>query len=221
MMMSGLPVDTTDVRVVELLCSRLCHDLISPVGAINNGVELIDEMGDDMRDEAMALIGQSAARAAARLRCFRLAYGAGGDRAAVPRDEVRAAAGGYVEGGKVGLDWAAGGPAELPTGLAKGVLNLVVLATEVLMHGGTASVRTDAAGAAVEAAIVAEGRSAELSVELRDALAGRVPVDAITPRTIHAYVTGLLARRHGLSVSAEQQGPTRLTLRLRPSAGAG
>ncbi|MBM3540521.1 MAG: hypothetical protein FJX51_00610 [Alphaproteobacteria bacterium] len=65
-----------DLRAVELLCSRLCHDLVSPVGAISNGVELLTEMGPD--EEALALVGQSAQAAATRLKFYRVAYGAAG-----------------------------------------------------------------------------------------------------------------------------------------------
>ncbi len=67
-----------DPRVIELLCSRLCHDLISPVSAINNGFELIAEFGDEMRGEAMSLMGDSAREAARRLKFFRIAFGAAG-----------------------------------------------------------------------------------------------------------------------------------------------
>lgn len=65
-----------DLRAVELLCSRLCHDLVSPVGAISNGVELLTEMGPDA--EALTLVGQSAQAAANRLKFYRVAYGAAG-----------------------------------------------------------------------------------------------------------------------------------------------
>ena len=65
-------------RVLELVSSRICHDLVSPVGAINNGVELIQELGEDAGAEAMQLIAASAVQASARLKCFRLAYGAAG-----------------------------------------------------------------------------------------------------------------------------------------------
>src|SRR3954468_5609680 len=96
-----------DIRVVELLSSRLCHELISPVGAINNGVELIEEMGAEMADEAIGLIAHSADQASRRLRLLRLAYGtAGSDKSNLT--EVAQAADGYFAGGKIKLEWPPG-----------------------------------------------------------------------------------------------------------------
>ena len=96
-----------DIRVVELLCSRLCHELISPVGAINNGVELIEEMGAEMADEAIGLIAHSADQASRRLRLLRLAYGtAGSDKSGLA--EAAQAAEGYFAGSKIKLEWLPG-----------------------------------------------------------------------------------------------------------------
>jgi histidine phosphotransferase ChpT len=94
-----------DIRVAELLCSRLCHELVSPVGAINNGVELIEEMGEDMAEEAIALISHSAGQAARRLRLLRLAYGAAGGEGAVGFADAQQAATAYFADGKISLDW--------------------------------------------------------------------------------------------------------------------
>ena len=67
------------VELASLLCSRLCHDLMSPVGALNNGIELLaDETDPDMRDKCLALLSDSARASANKLKFFRLAFGAGG-----------------------------------------------------------------------------------------------------------------------------------------------
>ena len=96
---------TIPLDVLELACSRICHDLVSPIGAINNGVELCQDVAGGTADEAMALIAESGRRAAARLQTFRLAFGAAGGQPGLGADAVRAAMQPYFAGGKVRLDW--------------------------------------------------------------------------------------------------------------------
>ena len=93
-----------DLRIAELLCSRLCHDLVSPIGAVNNGVELMEEFGG-ASDEAMALIGASGKQAARRLQYYRIAFGLAGSQIAQSLDDTKAVVTGFLEGGKVAADW--------------------------------------------------------------------------------------------------------------------
>ena len=90
-----------DLRVLELLSSKICHDLISPVSAINNGVELIEDIGGSVVDEAMQLIGTSAGLAARRLKMFRIAYGRAGSEENVPLKDVRQIIEGYFQDSKI------------------------------------------------------------------------------------------------------------------------
>src|SRR5580658_5983515 len=101
-----------DLRVLELLASKLCHDLVSPVSAINNGVELIEDIGGSVVDEAMKLIGDSAGHAARRLRLFRIAYGRAGSEENLGVKDVRQIAEQYLAGGKVNLAWPEDQPVE-------------------------------------------------------------------------------------------------------------
>src|SRR5690606_26478214 len=89
-----------DLRVLELLSSRLCHDLISPIGAVNNGLELLEDEGSDMGDDALKLSIKSARRAADLLQAFRVALGAAGNQASVRLADARSLAAGLLEGGK-------------------------------------------------------------------------------------------------------------------------
>ncbi len=192
-----------DIRVAELICSRLCHDLVSPIGAINNGIELIEEMDGGMADEAMALVGQSGRRAAALLRCFRLAYGAAGAQGAIGLADTRDVAQAYLVGTKVSLDWPqipAGATDPLPAGTGKLVLNLIVLASEALIYGGKVSVMVEGGAAPRQVTIRADGRTAALGEEERRALTGATPTDALTPKTVHAYATGVFARHYRMAV---------------------
>jgi histidine phosphotransferase ChpT len=191
-----------DLRVLELLCSRLCHELISPVGAINNGVELMDEDDPDFVKEAMTLIGQSARKAGQRLQFYRFAYGVAGDAGRGSATDVGALASALLEGGKLRCDWS-------PELAAQSVLwqrlagNLVVLAADTLPRGGTIAARALNPGIEVSA----EGETINLSADLRAILAGEVAAEALTARTIHAFFTTRLAAQLGGSVSlAEQPG---------------
>ncbi len=205
-------------EVMDLLCSRLCHDLISPVGAINNGVELIEDLGDDMVGEAIALIAQSGKRAAGRLRCYRLCYGAAGSQAAVGLDEAREIAAGYLDGGKVSLDWnltadlGADGP---PDGTVKVLLNLVVLADEALSQGGRISVGADAGADGRTLSVTASGTNAGLREHQDAALMGTLATDELGARTVHAFVTGLFARRFGMTVDHSTVEGDALKLQLK------
>ena len=194
-------------EVMDLLCSRLCHDLISPVGAINNGVELIEDLGEDMAGEAMGLIAQSGRRAAGRLRCYRLCYGAAGSQATVGLDEARDIAAGYLDGGKATLDWnvttdwGVQGP---PADTVKVLLNLLVVADESLSQGGVISVRVGGTQAGRAIIVDARGTNAGLREHQDAALDGTVEAEQLSARTVQAYVTGLFAGRFGMSINHSQ-----------------
>jgi histidine phosphotransferase ChpT len=143
---------SVDIRVLELLSSRLCHDLISPIGAVNNGLELLEDEDSGMADDALELSIKSAKKAADLLQAFRVALGAAGNQASVRLADARQLAAGILDGGKVSLVW----PAEqdavpAPVGLAKLVLNLVMLAGECLPRGGSIAVALDGEGGRVAA----------------------------------------------------------------------
>jgi histidine phosphotransferase ChpT len=194
-----------DLRVLELLCARLCHELVSPVGAINNGVELLGEEDSDFVKDAVALIGESARRAGKRLQFYRFAYGSstGGSTAGPdPRELV----GGVLEGGKVKCEW----PAEartLPLDWQKLACNLVMVASEVLPRGGTVTIRPLTAGAS-GIDVAAAGPTLTVSPELRAALTAAVAVDDLTSRTVQAYFTARIAEQIGakLSIAAPAAG---------------
>ena len=124
-----------DFRVLELLCGRLCHELISPVGAINNGVELLDEEDPEFVKEAMTLIGQSARKAGQRLQFYRFAYGTAGAASGGSSADGRDLSLGLLEGGKVRCEWS-----QEARGLAlpwqRLGCNMLVLALEALPRGG-------------------------------------------------------------------------------------
>jgi len=199
-----------DVRVVELMCSRLCHDLVSPVAAINNGVELIQEVDEDMAEEAMALVAQSGGRAAAILRLFRLAYGAAGAQGSITLGDAKEAAAAYLAGCRLALDWRvpdAVAAAPAPLGAPKVLLNLVVIASDALAYGGVLKVTCSTDDCDRRIDLVAVGRGAALPEDAQAALAGQIAPDALTPRTVQAYAAGAFARQYGLAVSHDAGTP--------------
>ncbi|MDD5585937.1 MAG: histidine phosphotransferase family protein [Alphaproteobacteria bacterium] len=206
-----------DIRVLELLSSKLCHDLISPVSAINNGVELIEDIGDPVVNEAMKLIGDSASLASRRLRLFRLAYGRAGSEENLPLQDVKPIIESYFAGGKIALNWANGavsGKATSLRGCMKAMINLLMLGEEILAYGGSIVLRQpeESDGQILIMEIV--GRAAQLSPLLQAALEGATPIDEITPRSVQAYVSGQFVAHFGLQVRHIQPYPDRLDLIL-------
>ena len=126
-----------DLRVLELLASRVCHDLISPIGAVGNGLELMEDADDEMSDDALKLSVNCVRRASALLEFFRMAYGTAGSDAGLRWENAKQLAEGLVDGPKTTLVWGAA-PAGLnvPAMAPKLALNLVLLGTEMLPRGG-------------------------------------------------------------------------------------
>jgi len=199
-----------DFRVLELLCGRLCHELISPVGAINNGVELLDEDDPEFVKEAMALIGQSARKAGQRLQFYRFAYGtAGAGTTPIDGREISAA---LLDGGKVSCAWTAEA-ANLAPHWQRLACNLLLLAAEMLPRGGAVRVRPLDGGIEV----TAEGETVNITDELRAALEPGMPIDALTPRTVHAYYTARLAQHVGARLALAGSEPGRGVLTAVPA----
>jgi len=189
----------------SLLCSRLCHDLLSPVGALNNGLELLaDETDPEMRERCMELLAESARASANRLKFFRLAFGAaGGYGDMVPASEARAALEGLHGEGKVRLGWMVEAPS-LPKASAKVLLNLALIAGDALVRGG----QLDVAAEGSELVVRAEGPRLVLDPELRNALLGQVDPDMVGPRSAAAWLVHILVAEAGgeIQVSEPSEG---------------
>ncbi|MBU3078395.1 histidine phosphotransferase family protein [Sphingomonas quercus] len=194
------------VDFASLLCSRLCHDLLSPVGALNNGLELLaDENDPEMRARVLELLGESARASAAKLKFFRLAFGAaGGFGDLVDAREAKAAIEGLLGDNKrIELGWMVGEPA-LPKGALKILLNLALIACDALVRGG----RLDIGAEGPEIVVRAEGPRLVLDPELREALLGNTDRASLTPRAAAAWLTHALAGQQGgrILVSEPDEG---------------
>ena len=190
-----------DSRVVELLCARLCHDVIGPVAAINNGVELVTEFGDEMQGEALELIGESAKKASGLIQLYRVAFGSarGAEGTGADLDDARAQAIEALATDKIVVDWpavASGEDADMPSKAVKLIVNMVMLAVEVLPGSGEVAVRieSDASGW-VEITARKEGFS--LAPDFSSVFDDEASIDDLTPRTVLAYLTRSLAAAAG------------------------
>src|SRR6058998_4195176 len=157
------------VDLASLLCSRLCHDLMSPVGALNNGIELMaDEQDPEMRDKCLELLADSARASANKLRFSRLAFGAaGGFGEEIDTREAEAAlAGVFGPERRIELGWVVS-DGKLPKGAVKLLLNLALLAGDALVRGGRLDVGAESSDGVIELVIRAEGPRILLDPALR------------------------------------------------------
>lgn len=203
-------------RITELLCSHLCHELISPVTAINNGLELIGSGDTGVDGEAIELTRQSAAEASRRLQFYRLAYGqAAAFDEARGLIEARDLSKGLLAAGKISLSWSDGEAAEsrIDKSGIKLLVNAVALAREALPRGGTVSV-TLGGPPQFTCTVTAEGTGARLTPEVRSAMEPNASVETLTPRTVHAYLVGAAARRLNAGLNIDSGSPDRVIFRF-------
>lgn len=204
--MSG-SITVEAIDLAALLCSHVCHDLISPTGAIVNGLEVLDEAKDEETEKfALELIKKSAATASARLQFCRIAFGAAGSAGAqIDLGDSETLARGFIEDGKTKLDWKLP-RALMPKNRVKLLLNMLVVAAHAIPRGGVLRVEPAGAGEAMNFRIVASGLNARVPQAVPGLLAGAPSEQAIDAHAVQPYYTGLLARSCGLAVNIATEG---------------
>jgi histidine phosphotransferase ChpT len=192
-----------------LLVSRVCHDLISPVAAISNGLEILaDEQDAEMRAHAMRLIEHSVGQAKARLLFARLAFGAMGSAGAeIDLREAGQVAAEFFRAGKAKLDWQAP-QVSVDKEIVRVLLNLTALGADCIPRGGILAVKIETMRGAVTASIVAKGLKANLAPDIKEGLALAIPHEDLTGRTIAPFVTALLAKKLGGHITYVHEGDT-------------
>ena len=204
-----------DLRVAELMASRLCHDLVGPIGAVNNGMELLEDPELEMAQEAVRLAGHSAEHASILLQFFRLAYGMAGSRQGRDLGPMRELAKGFLSHAKSELEWPSDPlPDSAPEDLGKLLLNMIALAVEALPRGGTVAVSVAEGPGGLEVAARAAGSDVGLREEMAATLNGGVSVEELTPRNVQGYFTQLLARRLGSDLAVETEAGEAVKLRV-------
>ena len=198
-----------DFRVLELLCSRICHDLISPVTAINNGMELLEDDPGDMLDDIRDLLMNSASEGAGKLQYFRLAYGLGGD----PDGDVGIGTAADLtvrleKHEKPSIKWPDDRERMLPRLVIKAAMNMVLVALEALPRGGEILISFDGGNVAV----TADGPRASLDESSLATLGDGVEIDSLTPRSIQTYFTRMVVEARGGELRIDATGEDQITL---------
>ncbi|MCL6697672.1 histidine phosphotransferase family protein [Sphingomonas sp. NSE70-1] len=212
------------VELASLLCSRLCHDLLSPVGALNNGIELLaDEQDPDMRERCLELLAESARATANKLKFFRLAFGAGGGFGdEIDTREARTALEGlYGADKRTELGWMVADD-KLPKGAVKLLLNLAMIAGDALVRGGRLDVGAERRNGALEMVIRAEGPRILLDPKLRETIAQGHSGGEVEPRAAGAWLAHTLAKEAGGSIQlSDPEDQTLLIGVTLPNLGSG
>jgi histidine phosphotransferase ChpT len=189
----------SDLDLAALLCSRVCHDVISPVGAIANGLELMDDPETDaeMRATALDMVRSSAKTATAKLKFCRIAFGAAGSAGAlIDMSEAGEVARGFVGEEKVKLDWQA--PREnRPKQEVKLLLNMLLIALAGIPRGGVVTVTAEGKNLSVRA----KGERAKINEAMAGALGGSADLLTLDARLVQPYYARILAEAAGLDLS--------------------
>lgn len=196
------------LRVTQLTCSRLCHDLVGVAGAVNAGLEILAEMGG-LDDSAMDLATKSGLEMTRRLAFYRVAFGAGGTGGnGGEMAGLRKMASEYLSGGNVVLDWPEDGtgPAEVPPVMGKLLLNLILIAGDCLPRGGRIAVNAAEFEGGMGIAVEASGTNAGLREDLAAALTPGQSVESIDSRCIHGLITQLLVIEAGCELEVAVDG---------------
>jgi histidine phosphotransferase ChpT len=191
-----------DIEFASFLVSRVCHDLVGPMGAVVNGLEVLeDERDAAMRADALKIVSSSAEQALARLQFLRIAFGAAGSAGAeLDLNEVGRLVKGLIGDGKVKLDWQAA-HVNWPKDWAKLLMNATMLGADCLPRGGEVRVVTSPAGEAPSFHIYAAGPNARILDDAKRAVQGEADRSPIDARGIQPYLTYKLA--HALSVGVK------------------
>lgn len=200
--MSVFSLDALDLAA--LLCSRVCHDVISPVGAIVNGLEVLEEEKDaEMRAFAVDLIKKSAKTASARLQFCRLAFGAAGSAgASIDTGDAEQVARGLLSDDRTKIEWNAM-RVLMPKNKVKLILNMCLIAAAAIPRGGVINVTITGDGDTTAVNITSKGPNCRVAHGVPQLLNGEPENGSVDAHGIQAYYTGLVARESKMDISIE------------------
>ena len=202
--MSASSIEALDLAA--LLCSRVCHDLISPVGAIVNGLEVLED--EATKTFALDLIKKSAGTASAKLQFCRIAFGAAGSAGAqIDLGDAEKIARGFLEDEKTKLAWNLP-RALMPKNRVKLLLNMLLIAGQAIPRGGQITVDPIGSGDAMGFKVSAAGTNAKIIPATAALLAGETGPDSLDAHRIQPFYAGLLARDCGAKTGMAMEGET-------------
>ena len=200
-----------ETKLAEMLCTRLCHDLTGPIGAVNNGAEFLEDEGFDMQNDAVQLIVTSAHEAVHRLMFFRQAYGRVSDSGEACLDEKKKIAMDFFAATKVKLDWpdshtdACG--ISISQKMSRLILNMLVISAASMIRGGTLSVRLSVNDMGdKQISIRGEGDTIKLDPEMAAVLKNQADDKLLSPKTAQAFLTMKIAEEVGAQIALEVHG---------------
>ena len=201
--------EISSLDLAALLASRVCHDIISPVGAITNGLEVLEEeSSEEMRSFAMDLIKKSARQASAKLQFARLAFGAAGSAGAeIDLGDAESVARGYMAGEKANLEWTAT-RVLMPKNKVKLLLNLVLIATHAVPRGGTIHVTVTGPAHEPVFSLRCTGMNSRIPPHVQEHLDGDLGGAMPDAHMVQPIYAGLLAQAAGMAVRVSKDGDT-------------
>jgi len=183
-----------ELLMAEILCTRLCHDLTGPIGAVNNGAEFLSEEGFNLQNQAVELITSSAFSAVTRLQFYRMAYGKVRDHGEASLEEKQKLATDFFSDTKIKLDWpddhTDAANVSISVKMSRLIFNLLIVAAGALVRGGVISVRIGQEGAnSKTVTVTARGQGVKWDEELDVVFAGRLTPAQLTPKNVQPYLT--------------------------------
>ncbi len=203
-------INSNEYRLAELLCSKLCHDLISPIGAINNGLEFLEDGSSDMVREAISLLGKSASQATNRLMFFRLAFGGWGNAEKTLFGSLRQPIQQFLDDRKIKVIWhdnLAGDNEEISIFSAKLLLNMIVVAADFVQRDGNINVSAPVSGNNILPKLLISGEKIRLREDIVSGLDTNLSADELTARNVVAYHSIFIAEKLAMVLKATEQSP--------------
>lgn len=200
-----------ELRMAELLCTRLCHDLTGPIGAVNNGAEFLGEEGFNMQGQAVELIVSSAFSAVTRLQFYRMAYGKMRDHGEASLSEKQKLASDFFADTKITLDWpdshADASGVSVSLKMSRLMYNLLIVAAGSLIRGGTIAVRVAQGGdGSKQVTVTAQGQGIKHDGEMEKILCGDVSDLELNPKNVQTYLTRRLVEELQATITLNVTG---------------
>ncbi len=197
-----------DLRLMEMLSTRMCHDLTGPIGAVSNGAEFMSDEGFDLQGQAIELIVDSAREAVSRLQFYRMAYGRVNDKGEASLSEKKILAENFLAGTKIKLDWpdqyTDASDVSVGNKMARLLLNMIIITQATMIRGGTLSIRLNQhSNGDKEMHVQASGPSIKWEDISGKVLDGKVDIMDIDPGTVQIYLTYMLGQELGLQLQHE------------------
>ena len=203
------------LRVAELICSRICHDLISPLSAINNGIEMINEGGEGIFSDSIKLIGNCNKHALDRLSFYRVAYGSGGERNVVNLQDIEKILETFAADRKTNIVWAKDdrmSDDQIPRVFAKLLTNVFYLATECLPRGGVVSIENSMSDTSNSLSMKLEGPKCYLRDDVSSGLKVDLSVEELSVKNIFAYLVSALALNLNKTLEVKKISSNRMVI---------